>query len=79
MNLYKFTVTYSEPKIAEVVILARDPDHAISRLKSAVNYDDMPAGLDFKIASAELIQEDVPVDEDEMEAMYDTSNKKVLN
>lgn len=67
------------PTVVEVAVMGGTPEHAVERLKSAIDAENMPAEVDFKIASCELIEENVAVDENEIEELYATTDKRVLN
>lgn len=80
MNLYKLTFSYMSPQIAEVQILAKSPEEADYRLKTAIGFDEAPKEIMFKISSCELLMEDVPeADDDQISEDYKAIDTRTLN
>lgn len=81
MNLYKVVVSFHEPVISEVAILARDEQHALERLAEATDYQNAPKEYNFNILSVELAEEDVAVSQEEVEEAYENVKRpeRILN
>jgi hypothetical protein len=68
------------PQVAEVGILAKSPEEADHRLKTAIGFDEAPNEIQFKIISCELLQEDVPdADDEQIAEDYKAIDTRTLN
>lgn len=81
MNVYTVTVSYVQPVVTQVNILARDEKHALERLEEATDMKNAPPEYKLEVISVELTEENVPVDESEIEEAYVTTKRpeRILN
>lgn len=79
MNIYKIEFSYLEPTSLSGVILAESPEQATEKFKEAIAFDTAPPELNAEITSIELIEENVPVDVEDLEQYMTERKNRVLN